>query len=327
MSPRVLIFGTGSIGAVYAWVLSKVIPESDITAICRSNYGEAAKNGFTIDSTLWGSNLKVKPAVAKTVTQAVESSSGKPFDYVVVCSKVLPTTPSTVELIQPAISENTTIVLIQNGIGIEDEYTRSFPNNPLLSTVVYLPATQIRPGVVQHKEIEILHVGTYPAEAPSKAKDAAKAFVDLITSAGATAQLHDDVQAVRWAKLVINASWNPICALTRCRDLQFISSNEEALSFVKDVMMEISSVARAFGYDDVNEDRVDHEIARATGRNPPGVQPSMMADAMEAKGMEVEAIVGNLMRLGRQKGVAVPLLRTIYMLAGGLNRSFTLAKS
>ncbi|KAI1861046.1 hypothetical protein JX265_009665 [Neoarthrinium moseri] len=327
MAPRVLIFGTGSIGAVYAWVLSQAIPASDITAICRSNYEEASRNGFTIHSTHWGNDLKVQPAVARTVSEAVEASSGKPFDFVFICSKALPTKPSTTELIKPAVSKDTAIVLIQNGIGIEGEFATAYPNNPVLSAVVYLPATQVSPGVVQHKEIELLHVGTYPAEAPEPAKNAAKSLVDLLTAAGATAKLHDDVQAERWGKLLVNASWNPICALTRCRDRQFLDANDDVLSFIKDVMMEIASVAQAYGYSKINGELVEFQLNRAAKRDLPGVQPSMLADTLSERNLEVDAIVGNVVRLAKEKGVNVPLLRTIYLLACGLDHSFTLVRA
>ncbi|ETS83465.1 hypothetical protein PFICI_05341 [Pestalotiopsis fici W106-1] len=327
MAPRILIFGTGSIGAVYTYLLSRAIPASNITAICRSNYEAVLKDGFTINSTSWGHGIKVKPAVAKSAADAVQSSPQEPFDYILVCTKALLTNPSTAELISPAVSRGTSIVLIQNGIGIEEDYARMFPENPIISTVVYLPATQVSPGVVEHKEVELLHVGTYPAEAPAPAKDAARAFVDLLGAAGATAELHDDIQEQRWSKLLVNTSWNPICALARLRDRQFLDVHEDAEAFIKDVMMEVASVAQAYGYHGINEELVDFQIKRAVVRSLPGVQPSMLADTFSSKSLEVEAIVGNVVKLAREKGVKVPILRTIYMLASGLSKSFELSQT
>ncbi|KAK8108663.1 hypothetical protein PG984_014464 [Apiospora sp. TS-2023a] len=325
MAPRILVFGTGSVGSVYTYLLSKAVPSSNITAICRSNYEVASQHGFTIHSTLWGNDLNVKPTIARTVGNAVALSNGEAFDYIVVCSKALPTKPSTAELIRPAVSAHTAIVLIQNGVAIEEPYADAFSDNPLLSTVVYLPATQVQPAVVEHKEVELLHVGTYPATGVSAAaKDAAKAFVELLAAAGATAKLHDDVQAERWTKLLVNASWNPVCALTRSRDVQFLGSREgEALDFIRDAMREIASVAQAYGYGNVNEEMIEFQIGRARARKAPGVQPSMLADALAGKSMEVDAIVGNVVKLAKQRGVAVPMLRTIYLLASGLDSSFS----
>ncbi|OTB08495.1 hypothetical protein M426DRAFT_317117 [Hypoxylon sp. CI-4A] len=341
--PTVLLFGAGSLGTCYAWVLAKAVGQENVTAVCRSNYDEASRNGFTIHSKLWGDNIRFQPRVARTVAEAAEQSvSG--FDYVVVAAKAIPTTPSIPELIGPAITKGkTAIVLIQNGIGIEDQYANLYPHNPLLSTVAYFPATQVSPGIVHHKEVELLHVGTYPAAAtaPPGFKEAARNFVDLLGKGGATAKLHDDVQYERWSKLLVNAAWNPVCALTRLRDAEFLTANADldlsansderkgdraGLAFIKDVMMEIAAVAQAYGHADVNEELVDFQIGRAAVRELPGVQPSMLADVFENKALEVDAIVGNTVRLARKKGVAVPMLRTIYLLANGLSESFTRKK-
>ncbi|KUJ11198.1 2-dehydropantoate 2-reductase [Mollisia scopiformis] len=319
MAPRILIFGTGSIGAAYAYILSRAVPASNIVTVCRSNFEAASQNGFTIHSSLWGENQKVQPVVVRSVDEAAPTDPELGFDYVLITSKALQTVPSTPELIKPAISPKTTIVLIQNGIGIEEPYVKLFPNNPLLSTVVYLPATQTAPGVVLHKELELLHIGSYPAS--SNTKSASK-LADLLTSAGASSKVHEDVQFERWSKLLINASWNPICALTRSRDVQVLRSSAEAEEYVRDVMLEIAAVANACGYQEINAALIDFQLGRAVARDLPGVEPSMMADALAGRKMEVEAIVGNVVRIAKERGVKTPLLRSIYVLVSALDSSF-----
>ncbi|KIW20235.1 hypothetical protein PV08_00810 [Exophiala spinifera] len=321
MSPRILIFGTGSIGAVYAYIFSRAIPSENIFAVCRSNYAAASSGGFTINSTLFGQNLKVRPRVVRTVDEAVSQSNGKAFDYIIVTAKAVPSTPSLPEQISPAVSETSTVVLVQNGIAIEDIYSSAFPRNPLLSCVVYLPATQTSPGTISHGEIERLHIGTYPATAPPSHKTAAESFASLLESAGGTAFVHDDVQAERWTKLVVNAAWNPICALSQSRDVQFMHSSPEATALVRRVMLEIAAVANAAGYPELSESTVDHQLGRAQARSLPGVEPSMMADALARRNMEVDAIVGNALRVADEKGVQTPLLKVIYALIKALDES------
>lgn len=210
-------------------------------------------------------------------------------------------------------------MLIQNGIAIEQPYAEMYPNNPLLSTVVYLPATQISPGVVLHKEVELLHLGSYPASVNT---EFATRFADLLKSAGGSAEVHEDVQFERWSKLLINASWNPICALSRSRDAQILKSTTEAKDCIRDVMLEIAAVANACGYPGINTALIDYQLGRATVRELPGVEPSMMADAIAGRNMEVEAIVGSVVRLAKQHDINTPMLRTIYVMATALNSSF-----
>ncbi|KAL2068294.1 hypothetical protein VTL71DRAFT_16392 [Oculimacula yallundae] len=320
MAPRVLIFGTGSIGATYAFILSRAIPESNIITVCRSNYSAARTSGFTINSSLWGENLKVRPVVVRSVDEAAALNDSAPFDYILICSKALPTNPSTAELLKPAISPNTTIVLIQNGLAIEEPYSKLYPENPLLSTVVYLPATQISPGVIQHKEVAHLHIGSYPAT-PQVSNHAAH-FAALIKAGGGTVEIHPDVQFERWSKLLVNASWNPMCALSRSADAALLAATPLAEGLVREVMLEIAAVAQKCGYERIDAELVEYQLKRATVREVPGVAPSMLSDALGGRSMEVEAIVGSVVRIAREKGVQIPMLRTLYVLATGLNRSF-----
>ena len=325
MAPRILVFGTGSIGAVYAYIFSRAVGPSNVYTVCRSNYAVASEQGFTINSTIFGHNLNVRPRVVRTVADAVCLSQGTPFDYIVISAKAIPTTPSLPELIRPAVSQHTTIVLIQNGIAIEEIYAVAFPSNPILSCVVYLPATQTTPGTIAHREIELLHIGAYPhtTEASHPSAAAAAAFASLIQAGGASAQLHDDIQLERWSKLLVNASWNPVCALSRSRDAQFLASSSYGLQLIRALMLEIAAIAQASGYASISTAKVDYQISRARVRDLPGIEPSMLADASAARNMEVDAIVGNAVRIAEDKGVDVPLLRAVYALVKGLDSSFT----
>lgn len=309
---RILVFGAGSIGAAYIYIFTR--GGAQVGAVCRSNYTAAKTNGFIINSTLWG-DVHVQPEVFRDPSEA----SG-PWDFVVVCSKAMPNqNPSTAEMIKPAVGHTTAVVIIQNGIAVEDEYAALFPNNPILSGVVYLPATQTAPAVIAHKEVELLYIGTFPANAPEGHKASAREFASIIKAGGGTVEVHDDIQLERWSKLLVNAAWNPTCALTRSRDAQFLSSSPGALHFVRSVMHEVASIAQAVGYKEIDAKMIEFQISRATARNLPGIEPSMLADALAGRAMEVEAIVGNTVRIARDHGVSTPLLNALYALAKGLD--------
>jgi 2-dehydropantoate 2-reductase len=302
MPPRILVFGTGSVGATYGYVLSKAVTPSNIVTVCRSNYDAALANGFTIHSNRWGRDLNYKP-------------------HIVVTSKILPSNPFIPSLLQPVVSASTSLVLIQNGIRIEDAFATMFPENPILSCTTYLPVTQTSPAVIEHEGLEHLHIGTYPANGiPATHRVAAEDFAQLIRQGGASVTVHDDIQHERWTKLLANASWNPISALSRSRDAQFLRSSPHAAGYVRDVMREVAAVARAEGYE-IGEDAIDLTISRSQGRALPGVEPSMLADAVAGREMEVDAIVGNVVRIAEERGVEVPLLTGIYALLRALDES------
>ena len=321
--PRILIFGSGAVGTVYAYLLSRATSPSHIHCICRSNYTVASTSGFTINSTIFGDNIHFKPNVSRTVADAVASSPlGEKFDYIVVTAKAIPSQPSIAEQLRPAVGPDTTIALIQNGIAIEEPYAELYPNNPLLSCVVYLPTTQTSPGVITHTEIELLHIGSFPSTTLNH--PAAESFAKLLNEGGGTTQLHADIQPQRFSKLLVNASWNPICALSLSRDAQFLASSppEISLNLIRGLMLEIAALAQACGYTDINADTVEYQIGRAKVRSLPGIEPSMLADANGHARMEVDAIVGNAVRMAEQKGVKTQLLRGVYALLNALDQSF-----
>ncbi|KAF2234381.1 2-dehydropantoate 2-reductase [Viridothelium virens] len=313
--PKVLLFGAGAVGSVYAYLFSKA--GAAVTAVCRSNYSAAKANGFTIRSSLFG-NVQCSPSIVRSVNDA-----NGPFDYVILCSKAFPgSKPSTAEIIKPAVGPKTAIALLQNGIGIEEEYREAFPENPIISCVVYCPATEVESGVIEHGEVERLEVGTFPHDASAEHKQAAHDFVALLRRAGGTAEFHEDVQVQRWSKLLVNASWNPICALSRSSDVKFMMAAQSNVSWVRLVMLEIMAVAQAYGYSSINEELLDWQLGRAKARmNGPGIEPSMLADVKKGRRIEVEAIVGNTVRLAERKGVQVTLLESLYALGKGLDES------
>jgi 2-dehydropantoate 2-reductase len=308
----ILLFGAGSIGAVYTYTFLQA--GAHVTAICRSNYFAVKKDGFTMYSKKFG-DVQFTPDVLRSA----EEAAGKSWDYVVICSKSFPgSKPSLADMIRPAVGPSTAIVLIQNGIQIEQEVAKAFPENPILSCVVYLPSTQTEPGVIHYSEMmNLLEIGTYPVNAPESHKRAAEQFGELVIKGGGDAKVYDDIQPLRWSKLIINASWNPISALSLCTDADFLRSSPHAVDFVWAVMKEIVGLAQALKIEGIDENLAEWQLSRAKKRTV-GVTPSMLQDVQANRPFELEAIVGNTVRLAREKGVKMPLLDAIYALAKGL---------
>ncbi|KAJ5485208.1 hypothetical protein N7539_005196 [Penicillium diatomitis] len=320
-SSKILVFGGGSVGAVLIYLLSKAIDISNVVVVCRSNYDSVAQNGYTIDSTVYGTGLNVKPIAVRSVKEAAHVCPNG-FDYICLTTKAIHGDVSQAEMIRPAVSSRTMICLAQNGIGIEKPYRDIFPDNPIASIVVYMPCTQTAPGVVSHTNYAKFMLGTYPANSPSEHLSAVDQLTEMLNHGGATAVHEKDVQLARWMKLLVNGAYNPICALSRLRDVQFLGSSTGAHAFLRKVMSEIASIARAEGFKEVDESVVDRQLGISAGRGPPGVEPSMMADALAGSHLEIESIVGNALRIAQSRGVECPRLETIYYLAKGLDMSF-----
>ncbi|RTE70307.1 hypothetical protein BHE90_015299 [Fusarium euwallaceae] len=318
-SPRVLVFGTGGIGAVCAFLLAKTLPAKNIIAVCRSNYLVAKKHGFTIESSRWG-RCHVQPTVVRSVDEAL-LHKGNGFDYILVTTKSLPVASGEMHPIEPAVTSKTAVVLMQNGIGIEALFRARFPSNPILSTVAYTPVSQIAPTTFTHDKLDQLVLGTFPARAPLHHKQAVDNLCQLLTSGGAAARHDEDIQLERWKKLLINAAGNPICALACLPDASFFNTGQGAIPFFRDVMKEVAETARAVGYEAINDEVIESQLRILTSRPLPGFEPSMLADVKAGRPMEVDAIIGNVIKVAESKGIHTPRLSTLYFLARGLNQN------
>jgi 2-dehydropantoate 2-reductase len=312
---NVLIFGTGGVGCIYAYILVK--SGAQVTAVCRSNYDVVSTKGITLDSALFGT-VTANPTAVRHVSDAQG-----PFDYILVCAKNF---PDQAKLIAPAVSPKTSIILCQNGIDIEPEYVLAYPSNTVISGVVYLPTTQVSPGFVKMGPLQLLHVGTYPATAGPAAKEATQRFADLFSKGGGIIRVHDDIQAQRWVKLAVNIAWNPICALSQCDDANFMRSSEAAEPAIRAVMAEVAWLAGTAGYPDVvTPAAIDEQLERPRQRlKTGGKEPSMLTDVREGRALEAEAILGNAVRIARRLNVSTPYLDLLYALAKGL--SFAIEK-
>lgn len=316
--PKILLHGSGAIGTIYVYLLHKA--GYDVTAVCRSNYEAANSNGFLIDSDKYGKNIRFHPKVVRTPEEA---SSDGPFDYVIVSTKAIPDA-QTSKVIAPAVTKaRTCIVLIQNGIGIENEYADMFPENPLLSCVVYLPTTQTSPGHIQMGHFEKLEVGTFPVTAYTSnygVQVAADRFMEMMKEAGSQVIWSVDIQEQRWNKLLLNAPWNPMCALSLSRDAAFLLSSPGADKLVHDVMLEVVAIAQKLGYNSISAQAATEQLERAGGRvGGKGIEPSMLVDVLNGRKMEVETILGNPVKVAQGLGVEVPRMELLYGLTKALD--------
>lgn len=315
----ILIFGTGGVGCIYAALLQR--GGASVTAVCRGNYTAVKENGILVRSVKWG-HIRTYPSTVRTCQEA---KSFGPFEYVLVCSKAF---PGTAELIQDAVTPGrTAIVLAQNGIAIEEDYAKLYPNNAIISGVVYLPTTQVSPGIVEHgTALEEFEIGTFPHSAPAEAKEAAARLSKLFDAGGAKAPVHEDIQIRRWNKLALNACFNPITALTLCDDANYLRSSGYAVEMAKDVMKEVGRLAAAAGYGgSITEKEIEEHMARHLGRlETGGKEPSMLVDVRHGRNIEVEAILGNAVRKAEELGVDTPSLKMLYVLAKA--RDFAVAR-
>jgi 2-dehydropantoate 2-reductase len=233
-----------------------------------------------------------------------------PFAYVVVALKNLPDIYSIADIIRPAITpKHTTIVLIQNGIGIERPVLEAFRSNTILSCVPLIGSEQNGRHVL-HNDPDIIYVAAFWNDALSceEQKALCEEFATMYRLGGAEAHVVDDIMHYRWRKLIWNASFNTVCALTGL-DSGTIQNTDALRTLIRPAMDDVVAIAKAAGYtypDDIQDQMVAFTPKEAY------LKPSMQVDALKGRPMEVEVILGEALKVAREKNMKVKVLQILY---------------
>ena len=123
------------------------------------------------------------------------------------------------------------------------------------------------------------------------------------------AELHPNIRHALWKKLVVNSATNGIFSLIRL-PAGPIRDCPDSMQLLRDTMEESVVVANAGGVA-ISERFVDDTMKMLEGYAS-WARPSMMVDLMVGHRLELEALIGIIVRLGREKGVETPINSTIY---------------
>ncbi|KAJ2780759.1 hypothetical protein H4R18_003271 [Coemansia javaensis] len=316
---KVLLVGAGALGSVFAWRLQES-GRARVTVVCRSNYGAVKEHGFRIESEAYGSGVYRPAAVAGSVADAV--ADGTVYDYVVVCTKALPNLGDASGDIAPAVaSPATAVLLIQNGIGVEEPYHARYPGSPVVSAVAVIDTRQPEAGVIKHGTAAALTMGLYRPEAAGYDVAAATASLEALCAAwsagGVRAAVTAKIQGVRWSKLIWNASLNPISVLAGGHEVHALLEDAAGRQLVLDVMREavrIGEAATGEPLPAMNGASGPEAYIEMTLRSPPPVVPSMLMDYWARRPMEHAVILGNPLRVAAEHGISAPRMQTVYAL-------------
>ncbi|KAI9903526.1 hypothetical protein N3K66_000055 [Trichothecium roseum] len=309
----VLLYGLGAIGSFYAFILSRS-ENVRLTVVARSNYDAVAANGLRIISQNHGEHLVKPHKVLRKVADA-----GMTFDYVVCAHKAIYQDTVPEQIAAGVDGGKTTVVIIQNGVGNEEPFRDSFPSATIISCVTWVGARQSEPGVVEHTKSEDMQIGLFANASGDAAADAQRldAFAGLLTAGGTVFQAVPDIQLLRWEKVVWNAAWNSLTTLTLADTHAWLVSSESAEPMTRRLMGEVMAVGRALGVP-LADDLPDRLMGRI--RALPPIGSSMRADYEAGRPLEVEIILGYPVRKGKELGVPVPIVETLYVLLTAVNK-------
>ncbi|EIN10979.1 6-phosphogluconate dehydrogenase C-terminal domain-like protein [Punctularia strigosozonata HHB-11173 SS5] len=150
------------------------------------------------------------------------------------------------------------------------------------------------------------------------AQGAVDLFASLLRAGGADPDPTNDINFQRWRKVLWNACFSTLCTMSRGSMADIMSSSVEAyrttIPAVREIMREVISVAYAYGgvrpgsldaapdaiIADAIQQYADFDLLRPSAGKvreaPSSFRPSMLVDLEAGRPIEVEVIVGNVLR-------------------------------
>ncbi|MEI6970666.1 MAG: 2-dehydropantoate 2-reductase [bacterium] len=307
---KILVAGTGAVGSFYGAKLGQ--SGADVGFLCRSDYTLVLQKGVEIES-VWG-NFHYTPSVVVSSAAAYRDHSGA-ADIVLVALKSLPCI-DVQAIIRDAVGPGTSVVLLQNGIGIEQSVAAAFPANEILSGIAFVCINRVGPGRIRHTDYGRVVIGRYQAGMSERLA----AIAMMLERAGIPTRIAADIVMERWVKLVWNAPFNPLSVLCGGVTTRDILDSPECTLVARRVMEEIVAVAAAEGFV-LPADIIDKNMADTARMEP--YKTSMCLDYESGRPLEVDAILGRVVDIARRRCVPVPHIETTYAILSAVAARMT----
>ncbi|MEI6946416.1 putative 2-dehydropantoate 2-reductase [Paraflavisolibacter sp. H34] len=231
---RYAVIGTGAIGGFYGGLLA--LAGEEVHFLLHSDYDQVRQHGLHIQSELLG------PLQLRNVRAWQRAEDMPPCDVVLVCLKSTLNQHLLPSLLPPLLHPATVVVLIQNGLGVEEDVARLFPGLALAGGVALIAATKTGPGHIHHLEHGNLDIGNFNAPDPSRLEPVVAAFA----RAGIPSALTPDLHALRWRKLVWNIAFNGLSVLLNTTTDRLVQE-PYGYAFSRELMLEVIAGAQACG--------------------------------------------------------------------------------
>lgn len=182
----------------------------------------------------------------------------------------------------------------------------------VIGSVVYPAAELVEPGLVRVIEGNRFTLG----EPDGSRSERVEALSQVFMKAGFKSPVARDIRAELWIKLWGNLSFNPISALTHAT-LEDICRFPLTRTLAERMMTEAQAVGEKLG--------IAFKISlakRIAGAEAVGAhKTSMLQDVEHGRALELEALVGAVVELGRIVEVPTPTIEAIYAAASLLGHT------
>jgi 2-dehydropantoate 2-reductase len=293
---RFLVLGAGAVGGYFGGRLAEA--EQDVTFLLRGPRAAAlAEHGLKVESPLGDFRVPVKVATADRV--------GGPYDVVLLTAKHYDL-DAAIDAIRPGVGPDTAVLPLLNGLVHLDKLDAAFGQQRVLGGVAYVGAVLRPDGSIEHRNrLSAIGFGDRPGGISKRAHAIEQSFAATLVSAPAS----ENIMLEMWEKFVMMGAMAGMNCLLR-GSIGDIVATDDGATLMREALAECRAVATKAGF---APRPGAFERVEAMLTEPASVNSASMRQDLEAgRRTEAAAIVGDMLRRGRDLGVATPLLRAAW---------------
>jgi len=295
--PRVAIVGSGALGTYYGAYLARA--GHDVHFLVRSGRAAVLARGMRVKTPT--EKFRLKKVQIYGSTEEIGAC-----DLVIVALKA--TANDTLKkLLPPLLGPSTLVLTLQNGLGVEEPVAEVAGPDRVIGALCYIAAERKEPGVVECRFPGVMTIGKFGKPAGERTH----AVAALFSRAGVKCEAQDNLEEMRWRKLVWNVPFNGIAIAAGGVTTDVIMTDEGLRTLARRVMEEVVDAAAKFGHE-IPRSFVDLQFERTAKMG--GYRPSSLIDFEDGKELELEEIWGEPVRRAKSVGAAVPRMEMLYWL-------------
>lgn len=306
-TPRIGIIGSGAIGGFYGLMLARA--GFDVHFLLRSEYEVVREQGLTLGSAVHG-NLQMQ-------VQAYASAADMPpCDWLLVGAKAT-SNDQLAPLIVQAAAPGAKVVLLQNGLGVEEQLRPALRSDMhLLGGLCFICVNRQAPGVIRHQALGAVNLGYHSGPANDGGAELVNEGAELFRAAGIDSQAMPDLAQARWQKLVWNVPYNGLSVLLGASTTPLMADSH-GRALIQALMAEVVQGAAACGH--VLPEGYAEHLFQVTERMP-DYWPSMYHDHVHKRPLELQAIYAEPLAQARAAGCHLPRMEMLYQALAFIDR-------
>lgn len=308
---RVAVLGAGALGSMYGALLA--LGGCRVSLVGRANAHAAAINEKGLILERVGDERPPQTVKNIRVATQLRELAEKP-DLLILLVKSYNTAEALAGCAAD-IPPDCLVLTLQNGLGNLEAMAEYVPKARLLAGVCYIGASLPGPG-------RVLYTGPAPTLLGSPETVETRQLANLcslFSRAGIPCTPTGEIIAEIWTKMLLNASINPLAALTRLNNLG-VTASPESQALMAALLGEILLVARAKGIDLKVDDPLAH--VRRMGELSGANKGSMLQDVLAGRRTEIMSMNGAVAREGAALGLPTPMNAALTNLILLLEKSY-----